>query len=145
VWFDQYGWVAFDPTPPATPARSQIGRLVSDGDDAAESDTGAGADGGATTGAGGTPSRQPGTRGEYYSQPAPSGDEEAAAEESGGGGVGLFWLPVALLALAGAGWLALRLRLLGKGLVRGRFAAVPEEALVLAGTAAGLVHGMRDG
>ena len=24
VWFDEYGWVAIDPTPPATPARSQV-------------------------------------------------------------------------------------------------------------------------
>ena len=26
VWFDEYGWVTFDPTPAATPARSQVAR-----------------------------------------------------------------------------------------------------------------------
>ena len=28
VWFDEYGWVAIDPTPPATPARSQVASLA---------------------------------------------------------------------------------------------------------------------
>ena len=28
AWFDRYGWVTFDPTPDATPARSQIGALA---------------------------------------------------------------------------------------------------------------------
>src|SRR3954471_22139144 len=28
VWFDAYGWVTFDPTPAATPARSQIAALA---------------------------------------------------------------------------------------------------------------------
>jgi transglutaminase-like putative cysteine protease len=28
VWFDKYGWVAIDPTPPATPARSQVASLA---------------------------------------------------------------------------------------------------------------------
>jgi hypothetical protein len=28
VWFDKYGWVAIDPTPDATPARSQIAALA---------------------------------------------------------------------------------------------------------------------
>jgi GT2 family glycosyltransferase len=40
-------------------------------------------------------------------------------------------------------WIGLRLRLVAAGLLRRRFAAVHEEALVLAGTAAGMVHGMR--
>jgi hypothetical protein len=42
-----------------------------------------------------------------------------------------------------ASWLALRLRLIAGGLLRRRFAVIQEEALVLAGTAAGIVHGMR--
>jgi GT2 family glycosyltransferase len=42
-----------------------------------------------------------------------------------------------------AAWVALRLRLIAAGLVRRRFVVVREEALVLAGTAAGIVHGMR--
>jgi GT2 family glycosyltransferase len=40
-------------------------------------------------------------------------------------------------------WVALRLRLVAAGLSRRRFAVLREEALVLAGTAAGVVHGMR--
>ena len=28
VWFDRYGWVTFDPTPDATPARSQVAALA---------------------------------------------------------------------------------------------------------------------
>ena len=28
VWFDQYGWVTIDPTPSATPARSQVASLA---------------------------------------------------------------------------------------------------------------------
>lgn len=47
----------------------------------------------------------------------------------------------ALLMLAA--WLALRLRLVAAGLLARRPAVVREEALVLAGTAAGIVHGMR--
>ena len=42
-----------------------------------------------------------------------------------------------------AGWLALRLRVLASALIRGRVAALREEALVLAGTAAGIVYGLR--
>jgi GT2 family glycosyltransferase len=47
----------------------------------------------------------------------------------------------ALLMLAA--WIGLRLRLAAAGLLRRRPAAVREEALVLAGTAAGTVHGVR--
>jgi GT2 family glycosyltransferase len=42
-----------------------------------------------------------------------------------------------------AGWLALRVRLVAAGLLRRRFSVLREETLVLAGTAAGIVHGMR--
>jgi O-antigen biosynthesis protein len=42
-----------------------------------------------------------------------------------------------------AAWVALRLRLVAAGLLRRRFAVLREEALVLAGTAAGIVHGMQ--
>jgi GT2 family glycosyltransferase len=40
-------------------------------------------------------------------------------------------------------WLGLRLRVLASALLRGRWLALREEALVLRGTAAGLVHGYR--
>lgn len=42
-----------------------------------------------------------------------------------------------------AAWIGLRLRLVAAGVLRRRFAVLREEALVLAGTAAGIVHGMR--
>ena len=44
-----------------------------------------------------------------------------------------------------AAWVALRLRLVAAGVLRRRFVVVREEALVLMGTAAGVVHGMRLG
>jgi GT2 family glycosyltransferase len=44
-----------------------------------------------------------------------------------------------------AAWVGLRLRLVAAGLLRRRFAVLHEEALVLAGTGAGIVHGMRLG
>jgi O-antigen biosynthesis protein len=46
-------------------------------------------------------------------------------------------------ALLLAAWVALRLRLVAAGVLRRRFAVLREEALVLGGTAAGIVHGMR--
>jgi len=42
-----------------------------------------------------------------------------------------------------AAWVALRLRLVAAGLLRRRMSALREEALILGGTAAGIVHGMR--
>ena len=47
--------------------------------------------------------------------------------------------PVRLLG----GWLALRLRVLASALLSRRWAAPREEALVIGGTAAGLLHGLR--
>lgn len=44
-----------------------------------------------------------------------------------------------------AGWLSLRLRVLAAALLHRRWDALREEALVLGGTAAGLVHGLRIG
>jgi hypothetical protein len=40
-------------------------------------------------------------------------------------------------------WLGMRLNLLARALARGRIGAAAEELLVLRGTAAGLVHGIR--
>jgi hypothetical protein len=48
----------------------------------------------------------------------------------------------ALLLLAE--WLALRVRVLGAALLSARWGALREEALVLSGTGAGLVHGLRE-
>ncbi len=41
-----------------------------------------------------------------------------------------------------AGWLLLRIRVLASAVLTGRWAAIHEEALVVGGTAAGIVHGM---
>jgi GT2 family glycosyltransferase len=49
--------------------------------------------------------------------------------------------PFAALILAA--WVGLRLRLVAAGVLRRRWAVLREEALVLVGTAAGIVHGMR--
>jgi hypothetical protein len=43
------------------------------------------------------------------------------------------------------GWLGLRLRVLAAALLARRWDALREEALVLGGTAAGMVHGLRNG
>ena len=48
----------------------------------------------------------------------------------------------ALLLLAG--WVGLRLRVLGAALVSARWGALREEALVLSGTGAGLAYGLRE-
>jgi hypothetical protein len=97
VWFDQFGWVAFDPTPPDTPARSQIAAVA---DETAQTpDAGAGL--GGAPGAG-DPSAQdgsartPGLRGEAFSNPAPSG----GAVEDQSQAAGSPWpLRVAVLAV----------------------------------------------
>jgi len=44
-----------------------------------------------------------------------------------------------------AGWLGLRLRVLAAALLARRWEALREEGLVLGGTAAGIVHGLRNG
>ena len=48
----------------------------------------------------------------------------------------------ALLLLAG--WVGLRLRVLGAAVLSARWGALREEALVLSGTGAGLAHGLRE-
>jgi protein-glutamine gamma-glutamyltransferase len=103
VWFDAYGWAAFDHTPPATPARSQIAAIVEDaGEDDESGDSGAGPAGGPGADAEGNPAREPGTRGDFFSNPAPDGggaDEDAAASD----GSAWIWrgLLAALIVVAG--------------------------------------------
>jgi hypothetical protein len=48
----------------------------------------------------------------------------------------------ALLLLAA--WVGLRIRVLGSALLSTRWSALREEALVMAGTGAGLAHGLRE-
>jgi len=121
VWFDDFGWVPFDPTPPATPARSQIASLVpvappSAGDDAA----------GGTAG----DDRPP--------RPAPSGGADGAAgaddaADGSGGGEGpawwwLFGLPLLLVPVAAWWWARRRGRPAGT-IVPDRAVAELERAL----------------
>jgi hypothetical protein len=89
VWFPGYGWTTFDPTPPASPARSQLINL--DLPDAT-----------APAGLGG---RAP-TRGD---RPEP-GPQTAGGKGSGGGlgAAGIAALLAAAAALAGLGTLAVR-------------------------------------
>ena len=102
AWFDDWGWVAFDPTPAGTPARSQIAALErtpeagSDRGDAASSDSGSGA-------------RTGGLRPDLLGRPSgPAGAGAVAGEESG---TAWWWFVIpAVLVLVLAGWLVLRWR-----------------------------------
>ena len=89
VWFPGYGWATFDPTPPASPARSQLINL--DLPDAT-----------APAGLGGRPP----TRGD---RPEPGPRAAGGGEGSGGlGAAGIAALLAAAAALAGLGTLAVR-------------------------------------
>ena len=85
VWFDEFGWVTIDPTPAATPARSQIAAL----DRPQESDE---SDDGASGDAGGSAPRTGGVRpdllGPQDGQPAaaPRRRRRTAAPRGGGSG-----------------------------------------------------------
>jgi hypothetical protein len=101
AWFDSAGWVTYDPTPSATPARSQIFAL----DDLPQVlDAGAA---NAATGAAGSPSgasdssrRGTGLRPDLAHDPLAGATTRTGAGSAGGGGG---WWAWALLALAGLG------------------------------------------
>ena len=94
AWFDRFGWVALDPTPPATPARSQIASLAPTRGAGSSLNGALGAQGataqGASRGPQGGPRERPGAQ-------AGAGAATAAA----GAGVGSPWpsLPAAGAAL----------------------------------------------
>jgi hypothetical protein len=102
AWFDDWGWVTFDPTPAGTPARSQIAALErppeagSDRGDAASGDAGSGA--------------RPGLRPDLAGpQSGPGGSGASAAGDAGG--VAWWWFVLAApLALALVAWSVLRWR-----------------------------------
>jgi protein-glutamine gamma-glutamyltransferase len=133
AWFDQLGWVTFDPTPDATPARSQIAALASPvpatptGDAAAPD--GAEAGGGAEGERGGD--LRPDLLFDVQSGEAPDG-----AADTGGGLAWWTWALLAAVAVAGAGLavaLVRRQRTLGPFTPLDRAVAELEAALRRAG------------
>jgi protein-glutamine gamma-glutamyltransferase len=103
AWFDEWGWVTFDPTPDGTPARSQIAALdeASQGSDAGGGTAGAEADGSSAD------ARQ-GLREDLLRDPSASADGAGAPA---GGGLAWWWVALAAaLVLALAAWLVAWLR-----------------------------------
>ena len=108
AWFDEWGWVTFDPTPAGTPARSQIAALErppetsSDRGDAASSSEG------------GSAARTGGVRPDLLGRPGgPGGAASGGGEE---GGPAWWWFALAgLLLLSLAAWALLRRRRRSEG------------------------------
>ncbi len=102
AWFDDWGWVTFDPTPADTPARSQIAAIErppetsSDRGDAASSD-------------GSPAARTGGVRPDLLGRQSGPGGAGATGSEDGGTARWWFAVPVLLVPLL-AGWLVLRWR-----------------------------------
>jgi transglutaminase-like putative cysteine protease len=123
AWFDDYGWVAFDPTPAGTPARSQIAAL----DRPTET---SGDEGGDPEGAGGSEPRTGGVRPDLLGpQQGPGGAGAAAADD---GGPAWWWFAlagVAALLLGAWGAVRWRRRTLGPAAALDRAVAELEAAL----------------
>jgi hypothetical protein len=103
VWFDQFGWVTLDPTPAATPARSQVAALAAPPSSAPiVPDRGPGAEPG-VEGDGSQPSVRP------ELQVGPS-DVEGSGVASGSGLGWLRWFGLAVLVAAALLALVLFLR-----------------------------------
>ena len=102
AWFDGYGWVTMDPTPPETPARSQIAALSAPiGTDNPD----AGANGAANPGAGGGQAnrRAAGSREDLFNRlrgGATTASEDTADTSSGGLPV---WPLIGIVLLASVG------------------------------------------
>jgi LPXTG-motif cell wall-anchored protein len=106
AWFDDFGWVTLDPTPAATPARSQIAALERPPeDDAGASDAAASAS---------DPTARTGTRPDLLGpQSGPGAGAGAGADE---GGIPWWSFVLGGLALAGGGaWWLLRRRRRSEG------------------------------
>ena len=94
AWFDELGWVTFDPTPSSTPARSQIAALE-DAPATAPAGAGDAAGGGADDGAPGVG----GLRADLLIDPQRNTPVDGGAGEAGAGG-GVPWWAWALAAVA---------------------------------------------
>ena len=111
VWFDGFGWVPVDPTPAATPARSQIAALAAPaspeqtGDDAITNQ-------GGQEGAGGPADRRAAGEREALFDRLRGGDGVASEDGAAAGGGPPLWLfvPLALVVAGGAAFFVLRAR-----------------------------------
>ena len=134
AWFDDWGWVTFDPTPAGTPARSQIAALERP---AEESGTDRGD---AAAGDAGSAARIGGVRPDLLgtqSGPGGAGGGEGADDD---GGVAWWWIALAVpFVLALIAWLVIewRRRSLGPAAALDRAVAELEAALRRAGRPAG--------
>ena len=127
AWFDEWGWVTFDPTPAGTPARSQIAAL----ERAPETGTDRGD---AAAGDASSASRSGAVRADLLgAQAGPGGASAAAGEQDG---LSWWWLALAApLVLALVAWSVLRWRRrsLGPAAALDRAVAELEAALRRAG------------
>jgi hypothetical protein len=107
AWFDKYGWVTFDPTPAATPARSQVFAITSPR-------AGSGLPVALATpgGANGASSRDPEGGTNPNRLRAQEAAQAAARRTAGGGVTGWWWLAACVLIAAGllGAWVAAVLR-----------------------------------
>ena len=105
AWFDGLGWVTFDPTPSATPARSQIAAL--ERPDEADDSEGGGAGGDA----GGSAPRTGGVRPDLLGGADGQAGGSSGSSAAGGGGVAWYWFVLAGAALVAlVSWIVLRVR-----------------------------------
>jgi transglutaminase-like putative cysteine protease len=134
AWFDDWGWVTFDPTPAGTPARSQIAAL----ERAAEE---SGTDrGDAAAGDAGSAARIGGVRPDLLGAQSGPGGVGGGAGAADDGGVAWWWFVLAApFVLALIAWLVMkwRLRNLGPAAALDRAVAELEAALRRAGRPAG--------
>ncbi len=102
AWFDELGWVTFDPTPDATPARSQIAALEAP---APAAPSGGSGGSGGVAGGGAPAQRGGGLRPDLAFDV--QAEEAAAAGGDGGGTPWWAWAGLAALAV-GLAWMAAR-------------------------------------
>ncbi len=122
AWFDDIGWVTFDPTPSATPARSQIAALP----EASRSESAADAQ--ADENIPDFPGRVDAPRGNRAIDPATGAEaDDASADGGGGAGRGPAW-PALAIGLAAAGGAAVVTRRRRRG-PRGRDATSLDRAI----------------
>jgi hypothetical protein len=109
AWFDELGWVTFDPTPDSTPARSQIAALEAPPPPAPSGEAGGSGQAGGGDGGTGGP-RGDGLRPDLLFD-VQSGQPGGAPGETGGGGLPRWgWALVGLAAIAAVGLVAGRWR-----------------------------------